>query len=149
MSIRTKIFNFKKQTIKLKKQEYKKSKRNQRRKENMSGKSVNKICSCLSEDFSRHPHFWKQGGCLCDNWKPSFLPLLIFEWHTFSRRVTVRWWRQSSKVKRRPIRARERGGVSLSDVLYARVFFWSFHKYYFFHLQRYEKWKKNVYLCQY
>ena len=27
------------------------------------------------------------------------------------------------KVKRRPIRAQERGGVSLSDVLYARVFF--------------------------
>ena len=30
-------------------------------------------------------------GCLCDNWKPCFLPLLIFDWHTFSRRVTT-WW---------------------------------------------------------
>ena len=39
----------------------------------------------------------KLGGCLCDNWKPSFLPLLIFDWRTFSRRVTARWWRQSAK----------------------------------------------------
>ena len=30
-------------------------------------------------------------GCLCENWKPSFLPLLIFNWSTFSRRVTVCW----------------------------------------------------------
>ena len=36
-------------------------------------------------------------GCLCDNWKPSFLPLLIFDWRTFSRRVTARWWCQSAK----------------------------------------------------
>ena len=33
-------------------------------------------------------------GCLCDNWKPSFLPLLILDWRTFSRRVTALWWRQ-------------------------------------------------------
>ena len=32
--------------------------------------------------------------CLCDNWKPSFLPLLIFDWRTFSRWVTALWWRQ-------------------------------------------------------
>ena len=31
------------------------------------------------------------GGCLSDNWKPSFLPLLLFNWRTFSRRVTARW----------------------------------------------------------
>ena len=31
-------------------------------------------------------------GCLCDNWKPSFLPPLIFNCHTFSRYVTARWW---------------------------------------------------------
>ena len=30
-------------------------------------------------------------GCLSDSWKPSFLPLLIFDWRTFSRRVTA-WW---------------------------------------------------------
>ena len=36
-------------------------------------------------------------GCLCDNWKPSFWPLLIFNWRTFSRRVTARWWRQRAK----------------------------------------------------
>ena len=28
---------------------------------------------------------------LCDNWKPSFLPRLIFNWRTFSRRVTAPW----------------------------------------------------------
>ena len=33
-------------------------------------------------------------GCLCDNWKLSFLPRLIFNWRTFSRRVTARWWPQ-------------------------------------------------------
>ena len=36
-------------------------------------------------------------GCLCDNWKPSFLHLLIFNWRIFSRRVTARWWRQWAK----------------------------------------------------
>ena len=36
-------------------------------------------------------------GCLCDNWKLIFLPLLIFDWCTFSRRVTARWWCQSAK----------------------------------------------------
>ena len=30
------------------------------------------------------------GGCLCDNCTPSFLPLLIFDWCAFSRRVTAR-----------------------------------------------------------
>ena len=41
--------------------------------------------------------FFYIGGCLCDNWKPSFLHLLIFDWRTFSRRTTARWWRQSAK----------------------------------------------------
>ena len=36
-------------------------------------------------------------GCVCDNWKPSFLPRLTFNWRTFSRRVTVRWWHQWAK----------------------------------------------------
>ena len=36
-------------------------------------------------------------GCLCENWKPSFLLLLIFDWCTFSRRVTAPWRRQSAK----------------------------------------------------
>ena len=31
-------------------------------------------------------------GCLCNNWKQNFLPLLILDWHTFSRRVTAWWW---------------------------------------------------------
>ena len=31
----------------------------------------------------------KRGG-LCDSWKPSFLPGLIFNWGTFSRQVAVR-----------------------------------------------------------
>ena len=30
--------------------------------------------------------------CLCDNWKSSFLPLLVFDWCTFSRWVTACWW---------------------------------------------------------
>ena len=39
-------------------------------------------------------HFrWRE--CLCDNWKPSFLPFL--DCRTFSRRVTARRWRQSAK----------------------------------------------------
>ena len=36
-------------------------------------------------------------GWLCGCWKPSFLPLLIFDSRTFSRRVIARWWRQSAK----------------------------------------------------
>ena len=36
-------------------------------------------------------------GCLCGNGKPSFLPLHIFNWRSFSRRVTARWWRQWAK----------------------------------------------------
>ena len=38
-------------------------------------------------------------GCLCDNWQPSFLLLLILDWRTFSRRVTTRWWRQWAKTQ--------------------------------------------------
>ena len=59
-------------------------------------------------------------GCLCHNWKPNFLPLLIFDWHTFSMQVTARRWHQSKKIKCRPIRTREKGGVSLSDVRWWR-----------------------------
>ena len=33
-------------------------------------------------------------GCVCDNWKSSFLPHVIFNWRTFLRRVTARWRRQ-------------------------------------------------------
>ena len=28
-------------------------------------------------------------GCVCDNWKPSLLPRLIFSWRTFTRRITA------------------------------------------------------------
>ena len=41
-------------------------------------------------------HIAFQGECLCDNWKSSFLPFLYFDWRTFSRRVTARWWRHSA-----------------------------------------------------
>ena len=40
--------------------------------------------------------FFPCRGCLCDNCTPSLLPL-IFDWRTFSRRVTARWWGQSAK----------------------------------------------------
>ena len=36
-------------------------------------------------------------GFLRDNWKPSFLPFLILNCRTFSRQITVRWWRQWAK----------------------------------------------------
>ena len=36
-------------------------------------------------------------SCLCDSWKPSLLSFLIFNWRTFSRRATARWWRQWAK----------------------------------------------------
>ena len=81
------------------------------------------------------------GGGLCDSWKPKFLLCFIFDWRTFSRRVTGRWRRQwvknqgltnqnlrnrwclivrriIRKIKCWPIRTREIAGVSLSDVLY-------------------------------
>ena len=35
--------------------------------------------------------------CLWDILKRSSLPRLIFNWHTFSRWVTSRWWRQWAK----------------------------------------------------
>ena len=34
---------------------------------------------------------------LCDNWNVNFLPRFIFNWRTFSRRVSVCWWRQWAK----------------------------------------------------
>ena len=40
---------------------------------------------------------WSLRGYLCENLKHSFLPCLIFNWCTFSRWVTARWWRQSAK----------------------------------------------------
>ena len=61
---------------------------------------------------SRHPVSWTNSqrvsknlrrlpftnrSCLCDNWKPSFLLRLIFNWRTFSRRVTARWSRGWAK----------------------------------------------------
>ena len=33
-------------------------------------------------------------GCLCNNWKSSFLSRLIFNWRKFWRWVIARWWRQ-------------------------------------------------------
>ena len=68
---------------------------------------------------------WK--GCFCDNWKPNFLPRLVFNWRIFSRRVTALWWRQQ-KFKCRPIRTQEIGGVRLSEELHVKnkIFFWYF-----------------------
>ena len=39
-------------------------------------------------------------GCLCNNCKPSFLPLLIFNYSAFSRQVTARWWHQRAKTQK-------------------------------------------------
>ena len=50
------------------------------------------LVACLSQQVPVVQIYIR--GCLCDIWKPSFLPLLIFDWCTFSRRVTARWWRQ-------------------------------------------------------
>ena len=36
-------------------------------------------------------------SCLCDNWKSSFLARLIFNWRTFSRRITASWSRRWAK----------------------------------------------------
>ena len=36
-------------------------------------------------------------GCVYDNWKPGFLPHLIFEQRTFLRRVTAHWSRGQAK----------------------------------------------------
>ena len=36
-------------------------------------------------------------GWVCDNWKSSFLPRLIFNWRTFSRWITARWSRGWAK----------------------------------------------------
>ena len=35
--------------------------------------------------------------CVCDSWKARFLPRFIFNWSTFSRWVTARWWCQWPK----------------------------------------------------
>ena len=37
------------------------------------------------------------GGCVCDNWKPSFLSRLKYNWRTFSKRATARWYHQWAK----------------------------------------------------
>ena len=77
-----------------------------------------------SEDSTTWKDAWESSrcwGCLCDNCTLSLLPLLVLDWRTFSKRVAGRWWRQSAKNQCRPIRTREIGGVSLSDVLYELV----------------------------
>ena len=50
-----------------------------------------KVCRCplLNSYFIKSD----KRGCLCDNWKPSFLPPIIFNWSIFSRQVTARWSR--------------------------------------------------------
>ena len=55
--------------------------------------------SQVSPDVPGQGSFFAYGGCFCDNWKTSFLPRLIFNWRTFSRRLTARWWRQWAKIQ--------------------------------------------------
>ena len=43
----------------------------------------------------RHLHIF--AAHIKRNWKPCFLSLLIFNWCTFSGRVTARWWHQWAK----------------------------------------------------
>ena len=84
---------------------------------------VNYTCYVRSIYVLCSEGYWKptRRGCLCDNSKLSFFPRLIFNWRTFSTRVTARWWRHKQKIKCRPIRTREIGGVTLSDVLYWNI----------------------------
>ena len=44
---------------------------------------------------------WCHRGCLCNKLISSFLSHLLFNWCTFSRRVTARcrWWRQWEKIQ--------------------------------------------------
>ena len=58
---------------------------------------LNKWCQMAQSVTNNSSKINTSRGCLCDNWKPSFLPHLIFNWRTFSRRVTARWWRQWAK----------------------------------------------------
>ena len=53
--IRIYVFNFKKQAKK-----ERKNKNTKKEKENISGKSIEKICGRPGEDFPRHPHFREQ-----------------------------------------------------------------------------------------
>ena len=50
-----------------------------------------------------------------------FLPPLIFNWRTFSRRGTERWWRREQKIMCWPIRTRKIGGVRLQNRLYVSI----------------------------
>ena len=50
---------------------------------------------CRRKNLNIYPNIYSsQRGCLCDNCTHSFLPLLIFDWRTFSRGVTAWWGRQ-------------------------------------------------------
>ena len=52
-------------------------------------------------------------GSLCDNWKPSFLPHLTFNWRNFRGELQHVGHVSEQKVTCRPIRTREIGGVRL------------------------------------
>ena len=58
-------------------------------------------------------------SCVCENWKAGFLPRLLFNWCTFSIRVTARWSPGWAKNKCRLIRTREIGGVRFQEEIYA------------------------------
>ena len=49
----------------------------------------------LDCNFIKRHLFWR--GCVCGSRKPSFVPHLIFNWCTFSRRITARWSRGWAK----------------------------------------------------
>ena len=50
---------------------------------------------CSSVSIANFEHviagWYMKRGCLRDIWRPSFLLRLIFNWRTFSWRVTARW----------------------------------------------------------
>ena len=71
-----------------------------------------KFAKILSAVTTQVVFLYREG--IYDNWMPILLPLLIFDLITFSRRVTAWCWHDQQKIKCRPIRAREIGGVSLS-----------------------------------
>ena len=60
------------------------------------------------------------GGCLCDNWKPSFLPRFIFNWRAFLKRVRDVDEVSAQKINCGQIGTREIGGVRLQEELYAK-----------------------------
>ena len=71
--------------------------------------SVFHACIGCTVSFEKLPR-----GCVCDNWKPSFLSRRIFNWPTFPRRVTVRWSRGWAKNQ---VSTNRNSGKSLCQIV--------------------------------